>query len=178
MRDQHIRRGDVFYIREHPTVGHEIRITGARPAVIVSNNALNATSGVVEVCYLTQQNKKRLPTHVDISTEPGRVSTVLCEQVTSVSTSLLGTKIYACNQGEMRAIDHAIRLSLALEGAELVAAIEEELTPENLREEMLDLKETQEAYEELWGEYLTAQAERDTYKRLLDDILQAKGVLR
>ena len=51
MNDRDIRRGDIFYIKnDDNAVGFEQKKT--RPAIIVSNNANNRASGVVEIVYL------------------------------------------------------------------------------------------------------------------------------
>ena len=81
MNDLH--RGEIYYIsRGGASYGHEQQAD--RPAVIVSNEKNNENSGVVEVVYLTTQPKTDLPTHTVIRST-GRVSTVLCEQIVSVS---------------------------------------------------------------------------------------------
>ena len=79
-----IRRGEIFYIaRGGATNGSEQ--FADRPAVVVSNDENNKHSGVIEVVYMTTQPKTDLPTHVTVRST-GRLSTVLCEQVSSVST--------------------------------------------------------------------------------------------
>ena len=79
-----IRRGEIFYIaRGGATNGSEQ--FADRPAVVVSNDENNKHSGVIEVVYMTTQPKTDLPTHVTIRST-GRISKVLCEQVSSVST--------------------------------------------------------------------------------------------
>ena len=76
-----IRRGDIFYVFRGDSSGSEQR--AGRPAIIVSNALCNANSRVVEVVFLTCQEKTGLPTHVVINST-GRASTALCEQITSV----------------------------------------------------------------------------------------------
>lgn len=46
-----VKRGDIYYIERNKSVGHEMR--AGRPAVIVSNDALNCKLNTVEVVYLT-----------------------------------------------------------------------------------------------------------------------------
>ena len=106
-----MRRGEIYYIQRHDTVGTEIM--KARPGVIVSADALNASSSVVEVVYLTTQPKKALPTHVTIDST-GRTSTALCEHVDYVSTLLVGDYCGRCTDAEMEAIDAALVCSLGL----------------------------------------------------------------
>lgn len=86
-----------------------------RPAVVVSNNKNNENSNVVEVVYMTTQPKTDLPTHVTVRST-GRISTVLCEQVYSVSTERVGTYIGECTDKEMENIDIALMISLQLDG--------------------------------------------------------------
>lgn len=106
-----MKRGDIYYIQRHDTVGAEIM--KARPGVIVSHDALNSTSDVVEVVYLTSQPKKPLPTHVRIEST-GRISTALCEHIDHVSSLLVGDYCGRCTDAEMDAIDTALMCSLSL----------------------------------------------------------------
>ncbi len=86
-----------------------------RPAVVVSNDENNKHSGIIEVAYLTTQPKTELPTHVTIRST-GRVSTVLCEQVTSVSVERVNNYIGQVSEQEMKNIDIALMISLQLDG--------------------------------------------------------------
>lgn len=107
-----MKRGEIYYITRRDTIGAET--AKARPGIIVSNNALNATSSVVEVVYLTTQPKKDLPTHVTI-TSTGVQSTALCEQIDAVSVMLVGDYCGVCSEQEMRDIDQALMASLGIE---------------------------------------------------------------
>ena len=118
------RRGEIYYIESNNAVGSEQQ--AGRPAIIVSNQALNNTSQVLEVVYLTTQPKKDQPTHVTIYAT-GRESTALCEQITSVAVNRFGDYCGCCSDNEMRRIDEALAVSLNIAGAgftntELVAA--------------------------------------------------------
>ena len=106
-----IYRGGIFYIERADTVGSEQKAN--RPAIIVSNNLNNKYSQVVEVVYLTTQQKKPLPTHVPINSAkyPG---TALCEQVHSVAVERLGDCIGHCTPAELALIDAALCTSLGL----------------------------------------------------------------
>ena len=59
-----IKRGDIFYVSKGSNGQTGSEQYPDRPALIVSNNANNASSGVVEIVYLTTQPKIDLPTHV------------------------------------------------------------------------------------------------------------------
>lgn len=112
MNDLH--RGEIYYIsRGGASYGHEQQAD--RPAVIVSNEKNNENSGVVEVVYLTTQPKTDLPTHTVIRST-GRVSTVLCEQIVSVSVDRIAGYIGQVSEQEQKNIDIALMISLALDG--------------------------------------------------------------
>lgn len=109
-----ISRGEVFYIvSRSDTVGSEQK--SGRPAVIVSNNMCNEFSPVVEICYLTLQEKQKLPTHVFVDRGTCINSIILCEQVTSVSKERLGDYMCTLPDDIMDAVDKAIVVSLGLE---------------------------------------------------------------
>lgn len=139
-----ILKGDIYYIEKYPTQGSEQQ--AARPAIVVSNNKCNDTSSVIEVVYLTTAPKNDLPTHVTIRST-GRLSTALCEQITSVSIDRLGNYIATVSEDEMMNLDVALMISLGLSApkaktVEVVKdnpAVVQEL--ESAREELADLKE-------------------------------------
>jgi len=106
-----ILKGDIYYIEKYQSNGSEQQ--SARPAIIVSNNKCNESSGVVEVVYLTAQPKNDLPTHVTIRST-GRTSTALCEQITSVSIDRIGNYIATVSDDEMMNIDIALMVSLGI----------------------------------------------------------------
>lgn len=86
---------------------------GDRPAVIVSCNELAETSPTVQLCYMTTRPKKDLPTH--FITEGGlKPSTVICEQVSTVSIDRVGELIGECSPEEMRLLDQCLHKSLGL----------------------------------------------------------------
>lgn len=110
-----IKRGEIFYISRGGAYYSGNEQHSDRPAVIVSNDKNNENSGVVEIVYMTTQPKTDLPTHVTVRST-GRISTVLCEQVYSVSTERIGTYIGECSNKEMENIDIALMISLQLDG--------------------------------------------------------------
>lgn len=109
-----IKRGEMFYISRGGASYNRSEQHADRPAVVVSNNKNNENSNVVEVVYMTTQPKTDLPTHVTIRST-GRISTVLCEQVYSVSTERIGTYIGEATDKEMENIDIALMISLQLD---------------------------------------------------------------
>lgn len=106
-----IYRGDIFYIMQGSYVGSKQK--SGRPGIIVSNDLANKHSPNVEVVFLTSQEKKALPTHVEVI---ARVpSTALCENIQTVSKERLSDFIRSCTTSEMKAIDKALLHSLGIE---------------------------------------------------------------
>lgn len=150
-----MKRGEIYYIENGNAFGAEIR--KARPGVIVSNDLLNNSSEVVEVVFLTTQQKKPLPTHVCISAT-GRESTVLCEQVNAVAVHRIGNYCGKCSPDEMAAIDHALLASLDLAKAQA-------------RRDPKESLRVTDGERRLLGELERVRAERDRYARMLDYFL-------
>lgn len=96
-----IKRGEMFYISRGGASYNGSEQHADRPAVVVSNNKNNENSNVVEVVYMTTQPKTDLPTHVTIRST-GRISTVLCEQVYSVSTERIDKVVHVALSGTAR----------------------------------------------------------------------------
>lgn len=149
-----MKRGEVYYISDRYTCGAEIR--KARPAVIVSNDMLNQSSEVVEVVYLTTHPKGDSATHVRIQAT-GIESTVLCEQIDTVSINLVGDYCGTCTSDEMLAIDRALCASLDLKRAG---------TPRDERKAL----EVTRAELHLLDELERVRAERDRYAKMLDKL--------
>lgn len=81
-------RGEIFYIRNESEYSGNVQ-GGGRPAVIISNDIGNNAGPILEVVYLTTQEKKPLPTHVKINSSK-YPSTVLCEQIDTVNKDKVG----------------------------------------------------------------------------------------
>jgi mRNA interferase MazF len=151
-----MKRGDIYFIANTNNCGAEIG--KSRPAVIVSNDTLNATSDVVEVVYLTTQPKREMFTHVEINAT-GRQSTVLCEQISAVSKSRVGDFCGRCSERNMADIDRALTASLGLTVEE-----QEEQDNHNITVNVSGMAK----YTEM---LIRAETERDVYKRLYEQIL-------
>lgn len=191
-----IKRGEMFYINRGGASYNGSEQHADRPAVVVSNNKNNENSNVVEVVYMTTQPKTDLPTHVTIRST-GRISTVLCEQVYSVSTERIGTYIGEATDKEMENIDIALMISLQLDNG-IKTAKEYYKTIKEQQEEIDSLKrkiETmQQEHEEAIAEIeqdaavyveenkkianmtssedtIRLQTERDTYKTMYEQLL-------
>ena len=191
-----IKRGEMFYISRGGASYNGSEQHSDRPAVVVSNNKNNENSNVVEIVYMTTQPKTDLPTHVTVRST-GRISTVLCEQVYSVSTERVGTYIGECTDKEMENIDIALMISLQLDGNmktskkynETIKEQQEEIDSLKKEIEMLQ-QEHEDAIAEIeqdaavyveenkkianmtqTEDTIRLQTERDTYKTMYEQLL-------
>ena len=160
---QGVYRGDIFYIaNKYQTTGSEQK--AGRPAIIVSNDVGNACSEIVQVVYLTTQEKKPLPTHVEVMCNVP--STALCEQIHTVSKERLENFVRICTEEEMKQIDKAILISLEIE-------------PEVKVEKHVEYVEVAKEPEQQQGineQVIRLEIERDMYKhqaeKLFDRLLE------
>lgn len=157
-----------------------------RPAVVVSNDENNKHSGVIEVVYMTTQPKTDLPTHVTVRST-GRLSTVLCEQVSSVSTDRVNNYIGQVSEQEMKNIDIALMISLQLSGREKTSKQYNE-TIQKQQEEIEYYRNKIQAMQQAWKEkenekpqeaageaseiVVRLETERDTYKALYEQLFE------
>jgi mRNA interferase MazF len=113
-------RGEVRMVNLDPTLGSEAAKT--RPAVIVSNDALNTVTmalerGVVTVAPITSNVKRVYPFQVLVS--PGVsglsvASKIQAEQIRAVSVSRIGARLGHITAEENERLDIAMRLHLDL----------------------------------------------------------------
>lgn len=107
-----VKRGEIYYIEPSKalqTTGSEQRAN--RPGIIVSSDANNKHSKVVEIVYLTTQQKNDMLTHVTINSAV-RQSIALCEQINTISINRVADYMGQCTAEEMQKIDNALLESL------------------------------------------------------------------
>lgn len=105
-----IKRGEVFWIDEAEIRG-EHEIAKNRLGVVVSHNKQNYKGGTVQVVYLTTAEKSASPNHVKID-YLGTPSTIICEQLTTVSVERVGARSGYLPKYIMEQIDEGICYSL------------------------------------------------------------------
>ena len=162
-----VTRGEIYYIKSFPTTGSEQR--SGRPAVIVSNNENNTFSLTYEVCYLTLKDKPNLPTHVHVDRGPCRGSTILCEQISTISADKLGD--YMCRiPDEIEVdLDRAIAVSLGLSSSKPCT---DKPSKDHRDDEIIQLKcELQVAYERLQA-FDSVRFKADMYEKMYNDLLE------
>jgi|GEM_PF-294211 len=106
-----VSRGEIYYVYPEEVTGSEQ--SGGRPAVIVSNDIGNVHSPIVEVAYLTTQEKRNLPTHIRVASS-SKPSIVLCEQIDTVHKGRVGDYIGQLFDAELKALDKALAISLGI----------------------------------------------------------------
>jgi mRNA interferase MazF len=115
-----MRRGDIHAVDLEPVRGSEAN--KRRPAVIVSNEAANATAtrlarGVITVVPVTSSIRHVYPFQVMLpAAETGldRDSKAQAEQVRSIAVERLGPRLGVVPRALLEEIDEALRLHLAL----------------------------------------------------------------
>ena len=89
-----------------------------RPVLIVQNDIGNKYSPTVIAAAITsQQNKARLPTHIEISAKTyglSKNSVVLLEQVRTLDKKRLRERMGCLDDAIMHRVDNAIAVSLGL----------------------------------------------------------------
>lgn len=115
-----IKRGDIFYITRGNTNTMGSEQYPDRPAIIVSNDKCNEHSPCVEIVYMTTQEKKPMPTHVEVMCHVPSIA--LCEAVYTISKDRVGNYIRSCTDKEMDAIDEALVVSLGIDSEKHLTA--------------------------------------------------------
>ena len=115
-----VRRGEIYYADLSPVVGSEQG--GMRPVLIIQNDVGNKYSPTVIAAAITsQQNKARMPTHIEISAKSvglSRNSVVLLEQIRTLDNRRLKERMGALDTQLMQRVDDAIAVSFGLHSGE------------------------------------------------------------
>lgn len=85
-----VKRGDIYYADLSPVVGCEQG--GIRPVIVIQNNTGNKHCPTVIVAAITSQNKKPMPTHINLSVNECKLSsdsTIMLEQVRTIDKNRL-----------------------------------------------------------------------------------------
>lgn len=185
-----IYRGEIYFVngsKDYEKLGSVQG--GGRPAIIVSNDIGNAAGPIVEVVYLTTQDKKPLPTHVNIRSAK-LPSIALCENIVTVYKDKIGKYIGQCTQHEMKEIDEALAVSVGInvriKSDALIRKWRDALDSDDEAERKKDDSpappdEPKQEKPKVDGvEYMVklakVEAERDVYKKLYEDLVAGKAV--
>lgn len=111
-----VRRGEIYWVDFGTPIGSEQG--GHRPALIIQNDTGNANSSTTIIAAISTKGS-RYPIHVSItSKETGlpQDSTILLEQIQTISKSRLKGPIGRISLKKMKEVDDAIKISLGLKG--------------------------------------------------------------
>lgn len=183
------RRGEIWMVAADlsaPAIGNEL--WSNRPAVILSNNTLNARSGVAQIVYLTSATRKRSsPTHVELPAFEGKTGATLalCEQIHTVDASRLLRKMSQVKQEHIRQLDAAVAFSLSLgrnpDTYSLFSKWEEQLKVYGIdiakEIEALAGHTTDQRVESLMRALVLVAGERDAFESLYESQKQRGSVL-
>lgn len=115
-----MRRGEIVTVSLDPARGAEAAET--RPAVVVSNDAANATAthlqrGVITVVPVTSNTARIYPFQVLLPAEQTGLphdSKAQAEQVRSVAVERIGKRVGLLPPALITELDHALRIHLSL----------------------------------------------------------------
>ena len=105
-----IKRGNIFYVHSNNETPIGREIWSERPAVVVSNNAINKESPTVIVAYTTTKLHRTSPASVAIKNP--KPALVLCEQVYCVDKSRLYNYLGRVSEAELTQISKALSLAM------------------------------------------------------------------
>lgn len=105
-----IRRGQVVWWEGVPEGRPHIQ-SGRRPAVVVSNNWCNKSSGVITICPLTTRATVAYPQQAPV-VFAGKISVVLADQITTVPKSEITEVVGHLQPYQMAQVDTAVQVQL------------------------------------------------------------------
>jgi mRNA interferase MazF len=106
-----VHRGEVWWVDFGPSKGGEIR--KRRPAVIVSNDSANRFLNRVQVMPLSSHTAKLYPSEARIRIKNAE-SKAMADQLATADKSRLSDRIGVLSATDLRAVEDAIRIQLAL----------------------------------------------------------------
>ena len=105
------QRGDVYWVALDPVVGTEIKKT--RPAIVVSNDAMNDEAQRVVVVPVTSSVEHCFPGEALVMVM-GKPARALGDQIRSIDKARLRRRADRLSVAELGRLDEALRITLAL----------------------------------------------------------------
>jgi mRNA interferase MazF len=110
-----VRRSEIYWVDFGNPRGSEQG--GRRPAIIVQNDTGNDNSTTTIIAAITSKKKTPYPFHVDLTAQESGLpqdSTVLSEQLLTISKDRLINRVGSLSEAKMKEIDKALHASLGL----------------------------------------------------------------
>lgn len=110
-----VRRGEIWWVDFGTPRGSEQG--GQRPALIIQNDIGNTSSPTTIIAAITSKTKASYPFHVEVSAQESglpRDSTILLEQILTISKNRLIRRAGVLSQQRMGDVDRALQFSLSL----------------------------------------------------------------
>ena len=100
-----VERYAVYWVDLDPVRGSEIAKT--RPALVVSDDAMNRILSTVVVCPLTSHIHPRWPSRIQ-TTIAGRDAEIAIDQIRTIDKARLGDRIESIDEAEAAQVRHVI----------------------------------------------------------------------
>jgi mRNA interferase MazF len=100
-----IERYDVYWVCLDPVQGSEIAKT--RPAVVISDDAMNRILDTVVVCPLTSRLHPRWPSRIQ-TTIAGSAAEIAIDRIRAIDKSRLGTRLDSLDPSAATKVRHLI----------------------------------------------------------------------
>ena len=110
-----VQRGDVVLVNLDPTIGVEIKKT--RPAIVLSNDAINQYSQLAVIVPLTKNTARLSPSHTLIPKGTSRLtfaSKVVTEQIKAVDKQRIVKRLGSVPPALLAQVERAVKNTLAL----------------------------------------------------------------
>jgi len=100
-----IDRYGVYWVRLGPVLGSEIAKT--RPAIVISEDAMNRILGTIVVCPVTSRLHPHWPSRIQTRIA-GQASEIAIDQIRTIDKSRIGEKIDQIDEASASAIRHLV----------------------------------------------------------------------